>query len=531
MKRREFLKRTVPAAIIAPTILNGIPVSAFNGTNALVELALSQQTTVNDNILVIIQLAGGNDGLNTVIPLQYYSEYQNARTNIAIPQNKTLALNGNSNVGLHPAMISMQQMYNNGELSIFQSVGYPNPVFSHFRATDILMTASDSNVALQTGWAARYLDFEFPNFPINYPNTQNPHPPAVQIGSVASLEFMGNSASFVYTIPDANSFYNVVSNSAGTVPTNNSGVELAYVRLQSLQAQSYTGAIQTAYNTNITNIASPPVNNKLYEQLKIVANLINGGLKSKIYHVTYGGFDTHDSQVDTTDKTIGNHANLLKTLSDAIGGFNDLLKINNLQDKVLGMTFSEFGRRIKSNDSMGTDHGAGAPVFLFGSKVNSGIYGSTPTIPTNATVNDNVPYQYDFRQIYTSILQQWFCMTPTIANTVLLTNFQVVPVVNGVICGSSNIASIRNEAEKALKIYPNPFAHSTTVSFLALDDKTEIEALNSYGQVVYMASLETKSGIKYDHNINTSSWAIGSYYIRVLSSNEPLVKAITKVQA
>ena len=527
MKRREFLRKTVPAAIAAPVILNGMSVSAFNGTNPLINLALAQQSTINDKVLVIIQLAGGNDGLNTVIPLEYYSSYQNARKNIAIPDKGALLLKGTYRIGLHPAMTAMQRMYNDHELSIFNSVGYPNPNFSHFRSTDILMSASDSNVLETTGWVARYLDIEYPNFPVNYPNVQNPHPPAVQIGNVSSLEFQGNDASFAYTIPNANSFYNVVANTSGSVPSNNSGLELAYLRMQALQSQSYTGVLQTAYNYNISDIANPPIKNTLYDQLKIVAKLINGGLQSKVYHVTFGGFDNHDGQVDSNDQTIGQHANLLKKLSDAIGGFSDLLKNNNLQDKVLGMTFSEFGRRIKSNASYGTDHGAGAPLFLFGSKVNYGIFGTTPTIPETAKVNDNVPYQHDFRQIYTSILQQWFCLPSSNADAVMFKSFATIPLIKGAACGSYDDSTL-SDAENAMQIYPNPFSSATIVSFMALDTNAELEALNSYGQVIYKIALDTKTAVIYEHKIDTSTWPVGTYYMRVFSSNKPIIKAAIK---
>jgi uncharacterized protein (DUF1501 family) len=190
MKRRDFLKTTVPAAVAIPTVLNGMTVSALTGENPLVNAALSQNA-VNDKVLVLIQLSGGNDGINTVIPLVYYTDYLAARTNIAIPSNQVFGLSGASQIALNPAMQEMANMFNSGEMSIIHSVGYPQPNFSHFKATDIWMSASDSNQTVETGWLGRYLDVEFPGFPVNYPNTQDPDPPAVQIGSSASLAFQG----------------------------------------------------------------------------------------------------------------------------------------------------------------------------------------------------------------------------------------------------------------------------------------------------------------------------------------------------
>src|ERR1700730_2334621 len=182
MKRREFLRSTVPTAAILPAILNGYSVRAFNSHSPLFSLLGSGTET--DHALVIVQLNGGNDGLNMVIPIEYYSSYFNARANIAIPQNKVLALTGTNKTGLHPAMGGMQAMYNEGQLAIVQAVGYPSPNFSHFRATDIWMSASDSNENISSGWAGRYLNVEYPNFPNGFPNPVMPDPLAIQIGSI-----------------------------------------------------------------------------------------------------------------------------------------------------------------------------------------------------------------------------------------------------------------------------------------------------------------------------------------------------------
>ncbi len=529
MKRRDFLKKTVPAAIAIPTVLNGMTVSAVTGENPLVNMALSQ-FSANDKVLVLIQLSGGNDGLNTVIPLVYYTDYQAARTNIAIPSNQVFGLSGASQIALNPAMQEMANMFNSGEMAIIHSVGYPQPNFSHFKATDIWMSASDSNQTVETGWLGRYLDVEFPGFPVNYPNTQDPDPPAVQIGSSASLAFQGPAVSLSYTLSNPNALYNLVTNSTGTVPATNAGTELAYLRLVALQSQAYTTSIQNAYNFPITNTPTPPVNNSLYEQLKIVAKLINGGLKSKVYLVSTSGYDTHANQVNAGATTTGSHATTLARLSAAIGGFNDLLKANSIQDRVLGMTISEFGRRIKSNGSGGTDHGAAAPMFLFGSKVISGVIGATPIIPAVASNNDNVPYQYDFRQIYTSIIQQWFCMPQSTADSIMLQSFPSIPLVTGVACVLDVETTLAKAAENQIQVYPNPFVDYTKVNFLALSKKSSIEVLDSFGKVVYYKALETATGQSYSHEVNGEEWSNGNYYVRVFSGNKPILKAMVKVR-
>ena len=164
MKRRDFLRTTVPATVL-PAVINGLSLKAFAEDSPL--HALLSNATDTDHVLVIVQLSGGNDGLNMVLPRDNYSSYYNARTNIAIPEAKILALNKFDNTGLNPAMTRMQTLFNEGKLGIVQAVGYPQPNFSHFRATDIWMSAADSTQVLTSGWGGRYLNYEYPNFPNN----------------------------------------------------------------------------------------------------------------------------------------------------------------------------------------------------------------------------------------------------------------------------------------------------------------------------------------------------------------------------
>jgi uncharacterized protein (DUF1501 family) len=169
--------------------------------------------------------------------------------------------------------------------------------------------------------------------------------------------------------------------------------------------------------------------NALADQLKIVARLIGGGLKTKIYMVNIGGFDTHSKQTEDTDTTAGNHAGLLKKISEAIYAFMDDLEYLQAKNRVMGITFSEFGRRIKSNASGGTDHGAGAPLFYFGHNIKGGIIGENPIIPAAVTVNDNVAMQYDFRAVYSSILENWFNINSAEISKILPGQYPTLPLV------------------------------------------------------------------------------------------------------
>jgi len=389
MKRRDFLRNSIPAATVLPAIVNGYSVQAFNASSPLIQ-ALMQTTTETDHVLVIVQLAGGNDGLNTVIPISTYSNYFNARSNVAIAQNSILSLTGVSQSGLHPAMTGMQAMFNEGQMKLVQAVGYPQPNFSHFRATDIWMSGSNSTQEVFNGWAGRYLDYEYNDFPAAYPNVNMPDPLAIQIGSTTTLTTQGPVVNMAMSITNPTSFYNLVNNTTDPVPNTPAGKELKFLRLVTQQTQKYSTVIQSAANRVMTQ--NPyPTNNSLADQLKIVARLVKGGLKTRIYLVSFGGFDTHSVQVNAADHNTGAHATLLQRVSSAIKAFQDDLRFLGVDQRVIGLTYSEFGRRIKSNSSGGTDHGSAAPMFVFGSSVDPGMLGDNPAIPANATVNDNIP--------------------------------------------------------------------------------------------------------------------------------------------
>ncbi|MBS1578740.1 MAG: DUF1501 domain-containing protein [Bacteroidetes bacterium] len=427
MKRRDFLKNTA-IGVALPTFLNGISLKALAGTPLMHALSNYMH---DDKVLVLIQLAGGNDGLNTVIPFDQYSLYNAARTNIALPEDKVLKLNGYDATVLHPALADMQKLFNDGKLGIVQAVSYPKPNFSHFRATDIWMTASDSDKVINTGWAGRFLNQQFPNFPNNYPNPQMPDPLAIQVGSVISSTFQGPAFTMGLAISNPSNFYNLIEGKVNVDSNTRWGEQLDYLEEMSLKTDQYADVIKKAALkiTKQTDKYPAQGKNPLADQLKIVARLIAGGLKTKVYMVNTGSFDTHAKQTDDADKTIGTHANLLKRVSEAVNVFMEDLNYLQVGDRVMGMTFSEFGRRIKSNASGGTDHGAAAPVFYFGNKVKSGVIGKNPTMPTNATVNDNVAMQHDFRSLYATVLQNWFNLQPTDVQNVLNGTYPILNMV------------------------------------------------------------------------------------------------------
>ena len=210
MKRKEFIGKTIAGGVL-PLVINGFSLQAFAESPLI---SFLNKAGNEDRVLVLIQLNGGNDGLNTVIPLDQYSKLMAARGNIAITESKVLSLTGTNATGLHPGMTDMRALYNNGYVSILQNVGYPNQDYSHFRSTDIWLTASDADKYEDTGWMGRYLDTKFPGFPTGYPSATQPDPPAIQIGALISPALQGSAMSLGMSITDPTNFYNFVNHTS-----------------------------------------------------------------------------------------------------------------------------------------------------------------------------------------------------------------------------------------------------------------------------------------------------------------------------
>lgn len=431
MKRRDFLASA--SSMLIPLTLNGFGVKSFDQNSALVKSLAASAAVNTDRVLVIIYLGGGNDGLNTIIPRNQYDLYDTLRHNIAIPESAILGLNNNEESGLHPGMTGMKNLYNEGKLGIVHSVSYPNPNQSHIRSTDIWMTAVDSNQYASSGWAGRYLEDLFENYPVGYPNPTMDSPLAIQIGYINSTSLLGTRQTTSISLDNPDTFYNLV-NGPANLPTNDlpccdAGEMIAYIRQQQVLSIGYATEIKQAGIVG-RNLYTYPTANKLADQLKVVARLIDGGLNTKIYYVEMGGFDTHAAQVGSTS-TEGLHAQLLKTLSDAVFAFQKDLQQLGREDRVLGMTFSDFGRRATSNASKGTDHGVGAPMFVFGSGLKRQVVGtpdlSKDLVPANPPIwdlNQDIKMQIDFRRVYADILNDWFGTSPAKTDTLLFKNFK-----------------------------------------------------------------------------------------------------------
>jgi hypothetical protein len=270
-------------------------------------------------------------------------------------------------------------------------------------------------------------------------------------------------------INSTTSFLQLLTGGVDTAPNTPAGHELTFIRQVVRQTEVYVTAIQqaAARAQNLSPLYPTTGQNPLADQLKIVAQMVAGGLQTRVYICSIGGFDTHGAQVDGDNgNTTGEHATLLSQLSVAIEAFQDDLRRLNIQDRVVGMTFSEFGRRIVSNSATGTDHGEAAPLLVFGTSVNPIIHGTNPTIPENPTWLENVPMQVDFRAIYASLLKDWFLVPQATINALLPSRFGQFPYVPVLRQALSSGSSKGADLEIAgLSVFPNPARARATVEF------------------------------------------------------------------
>ena len=436
--RRSFIQ-ALGLAGGGSMLLGGTAISATSPSPLAVALAENE----NDNILVIIRLEGGNDGLNTIVPIYDYDTYANLRPSIKHQQNDLINLN--DDFGIPNYMNELEAVWGDGSMKVVHGVGYPDQNLSHFRSTDIWASTED-NYEEPTGWWGRYFEDRYPDYITNPPEI----PPAVQIGSIGNLIFKGNNSNYAFSVVNPEQLQNVAEN--GTlhdvldIPECVYGDKLLFMRATANTTFTYSGVINDAYLAADNNVEYGE--GELANQLAIVARLIKGGLGSKVYMVSLGSFDTHANQPDR-------HQELLMDLSDTIKKFYEDLTTVGMDDKVLSMTISEFGRRPYENGSNGTDHGAASPVMLFGPALNgNGFVGNHPDIST-WDEDDNLIPSSDFRDIYNTVLTDWFCLDPTIVSTILLDEtYENLDL--GLTCETLSISDFSNTARFAhTAIYNN----------------------------------------------------------------------------
>ena len=513
MKRREFLKNLgmVTGAGAVTLTIAGIPIKAFARPFMNIK-------STNGKILVLIQLKGGNDGLNTIIPFED-SIYYNKRPVIGIPKANVVQLN--SLTGMNPSLQPLKQLFDDGKFTVIQNVGYQNPNRSHFRATDIWLSASESNQYIYDGWVGRYLLKTFPGFP----NVPPSHPMAIQIGSVQSGVFDSTEGGLAVSFDNPNSFYTLVSGitaDSDPPPATIAGDELKFLKEVAALSIQYASVIKEKADLG-NPVASYTAGGTFGSQLKIIADLILGGLETPVYLATIDGFDTHSNQNGTNS-----HPLLLTRLAESIKAFQSDLERYGLADKVVILTFSEFGRRVNENASAGTDHGTAAPMFLIGKNVNGGVFGNNPSL-TNLDSNGDIKYIYDFRQVYATVLKDHFGMTATEVDQVLLKHFETLALIKT----TTDVKYDFNiPTDFTLKQnYPNPFNPSTRIEY-SLPQSTDVrlKVYDTLGRNVATIVDAFQAAGSYTVNFDGRTLASGTYLYALEAGSEKIVKKMILVK-
>jgi uncharacterized protein (DUF1501 family) len=389
LTRREFLRRSAGQG------LGFLAFSSF-APSFLTQGALAQTPAPerDRSILVVIQLAGGNDGLNTVVP-HTDDRYYNLRPTLSLREGLHPL---NDDLALHPACRELHQLFAEGQLSILQNVGYPNPNRSHFRSTEIWETGSDSEHFQREGWLGRFLDNQCAGSP--EAERAPADPAAVHLGDMIPQSFLSEKPHSLFGMK-----------ARGRLDRSEDPADLAFEQL--LGAEHGGGSAgylqQTMMNTLVTErrveaiikryqtpAHYPPTT--LAQSLKRIAALIHADMETRVYFVSQGGYDTHANQAD-------NHRRLLGELSGAMSAFQADLKAHRKDDQVLTMTFSEFGRRPAENGSAGTDHGTAAPLFVMGRQARGGLLGDPPNL--DMANHQDLDYSTDFRAVYSTVIDRW----------------------------------------------------------------------------------------------------------------------------
>ncbi len=411
--RREFLHSGLVLASAAATIPAFLQSSALAMHESMRGLS-SAAGIPEDRILVVVQLGGGNDGLNTVVPYGM-PQYFKARPGIAIKENEALKLSKADGVGLHPQMGGLKSLYDEGMATIIQGVGYPNPNRSHFKSMDIWQTADTD--ATGDGWLGRYFDSECCGFGKGESGKREQAmktasdaggPPGIAIGRSAPLAMEGRQVKpvafespelFKWSGADIHRslgapYQQLTRRTDGTNGESNA----AFLMRTSMDAQISSEMIRKAVELK-PSVAYP--GGQLSNQLSMVASMIRAGLKTRVYYVTHGSFDTHAGQGGAQ----GRHGQLLNQFAASVKSFYDDLKAQGNAERVLTLSFSEFGRRVAQNASQGTDHGTAAPMFLLGPMVKPGVFGDHPSL-TDLDDGD-LKFKIDFRSVYAGVLNDW----------------------------------------------------------------------------------------------------------------------------
>lgn len=543
MKRRNFIKLSATASVLGLT-----PIEIQAALKPL--MPLLECPDISKRKIVLINLAGGNDGINTTVPLNQYDIYSNLRPTLRIPETGLKSyikldsnLADNQQIGLNPALVDFKSLYDDGWMRVLQGVGYPSQNKSHFKSTDLYMTGNDGNSmqnGFDSGWIGRFMEKYYME------QLAEEYPLAVQIGSnKTSLGFHGtfeHGMAINITGQDPAGFYSVLSGLGGVPPTNipntDYGTELEFIKNTDALSNQYAQSISGAFNIGSNGITYPQ--SDIANQLKTVARLISGDLGTKVYMVRISGFDTHNAQVQEAGDPLGRHHELLTYLSEAVGAFFKDLDSQSLTDDVIAVTFSEFGRKAKENGNLGTDHGEIAPMFVFGKPIEGGVTGINPDL--SEAIKDNnyqiKTVQFDYRQTLGTLLQDYLgADTPIIDsaffNHTLQDTFanQKIPelVKEEYTISEACITGIEEPIPPIegyqWQVFPNPFSSELHLSGIEDHDSVSLYIYTTTGSLIY------KNEVSAENNrirLELGHLSSGIYMLQIDSGAETETHKIVK---
>ena len=421
--RRIFLQRGLTLLAATPTVPAFLDQTAFAVADPLDAPRVQPPTGKDGKVLVVVQLSGGNDGLNTVVPFAN-DAYHRARPGLGVEARSVLKLS--DEIGLHPNLRPVYEMFQQDRAALIQGVGYPNPNRSHFRSMDIWHSAQPEREQPTSGWVGRYFDNQCAGCDAHVGVSVGDTLPLAMQGEKMTALALERPEAYRYRGPDRLAYEALnrigpgtgagPAQSARPAPKSPAERQLDFLHRTAMDAQVSSDDILRVTRSHQPGPGITYPRGELGEGLRLVAAMIRGGLSTRVYYVSLGGFDTHANQR-------GRHEQLLSRFAEAVDAFWRDLDHQKNAERVLMMTFSEFGRRVAQNASGGTDHGTAAPVFLMGPRVKGGVVGQHPSL-TDLDGGD-LKFRTDFRSVYATVLQGWL---DTPSRPVLGGQYKVLPV-------------------------------------------------------------------------------------------------------
>ena len=508
--RRDFLVRSGLAAAGASVLFGASPAQAAAlGARRQPGLVGRLAALETDRVLVLVQLQGGNDGLNTIVPVRN-DLYYNARPQIALAKAQTLSLG--ADYGMHPALKPLERMWGDGHMGVVHSVGYPNQSLSHFEGIDVWASGRQSDG--RTGWTAEA---------VARLGVDKDSPPSVQIGASYPLLMRGPDDQGGMTLTDPGMLDRIVSTgelyATAALPETPYGRALDHVRRIANDADTYAGAMRTAAD-GVKNAAEYP-NTTFGRSLAAVARLVKGRLDTRVFLVRLGSFDTHAGQLDR-------HRELLDVLGRSLAAFYADLGDSGDADRTLTMTFSEFGRRVSQNGSAGTDHGAAAPVFLFGPAVKGGFHGTGPDI-AGTDRQGNLPVSTDFRSVYRTVLGSWLGLDADASTAILGGDYAALDLLAG--RATPTDGPVAGAGLELMPPSPNPVRTRATVAFtVGASGRAELALFDTTGRQVATLASGTFGPERQVAQVDAAGLAAGVYVLRLQTDTGVRAQTMTVVR-